>query len=233
MNPVDDRKLEDLYGLLDLRPGAGVIDIGCGKGEMLIRLAEKFAIKGVGVDKSPYCIREANQRKRHRAPRAKLEFVEIDGARYRPKDGELSDLAMCIGASWIFGGYKNTLRDLSRMTRPLGLVMAGEPFWRKDPPQEYLDAAGLSRNSFSTHYDNAASGESQGLALVYTLVSNEDDWDRYEALHWYAANQYALSNPQDPDLEDLLARNSRERESYLRYGRETLGWAIYLFRKTS
>ena len=233
MNPVDDKKLEDLYGLLDLRPGAEVTDIGCGTGEMLIRLAERFRVKGVGVDKSPYCIREAKQRKHDRVPRAKLEFLELDGARYRPPDGKLSDLAMCIGATWIYGGYKNTLHDLSRMTRPLGRVMVGEPFWRKDPPQEYLDAGGLSRDSFSTHYDNATGGESQGLGLVYTLVSNEDAWDRYEALHWYAASQFALSNPQDPDLEDLLARNSRERESYLRYGRDTLGWAIYLFRKTS
>ena len=119
------------------------------------------------------------------------------------------------------------------MTKPLGLVMVGEPFWRKDPPQDYLDSAGLSRDSFGTHYDNGTSAESLDLGLVYTLVSSEDDWDRYEALHWYAANHYALSNPQDPDLEELLTRNSRERESYLRYGRETLGWAIYLFRKTS
>ena len=233
MNPVDDKKLENLYGLLDLKSGARVTDIGCGKGEMLVQLAEKFAIKGVGVDKSPYCIREAKKRKHDRVPRAKLEFLEMDGARYRSQDGELSDLATCIGASWIFGGYKNTLGDLSRMTRPLGFLMVGEPFWRKDPPPEYLDASGLSRDSFSTHYDNADSGESLGLGLVYTLVSSEGDWDRYEALHWYAVNQYALSNPRDPDLEELLARDSRERESYLRYGRETLGWAIYLFRKTS
>jgi cyclopropane fatty-acyl-phospholipid synthase-like methyltransferase len=36
MNPVDETRLERLYDLLELKPNARVIDIGCGKGEMLI-----------------------------------------------------------------------------------------------------------------------------------------------------------------------------------------------------
>jgi cyclopropane fatty-acyl-phospholipid synthase-like methyltransferase len=47
MNPVDETKLERLYDLLELNPSARVIDIGCGKGEMLIGLAEKYDIKGL------------------------------------------------------------------------------------------------------------------------------------------------------------------------------------------
>src|SRR5712691_9221089 len=79
MNPVDETKLERLYDLLELRPNARVIDIGCGKGEMLIRLAEKYDIKGLGVDMSPYCIREAQKRKHQRTPQASLTFLEMDG----------------------------------------------------------------------------------------------------------------------------------------------------------
>jgi cyclopropane fatty-acyl-phospholipid synthase-like methyltransferase len=109
MNPIDETRLERLYDLLELKPNARVIDIGCGKGEMLIRLAEKYDIKGLGIDKSPYCIREAEKRKGQRIPRAKLKFLEMDGAQYKPETGEYSDLAMCIGATWIYGGYRNTV----------------------------------------------------------------------------------------------------------------------------
>lgn len=98
MNPVDETRLERLYDLLELKPNARVIDIGCGKGEMLIRLAEKYQIKGLGIDKSPYCVREAEKRKRQRVPNAELKFLEMDGAQYKPGTGEGSDLAMCIGA---------------------------------------------------------------------------------------------------------------------------------------
>lgn len=231
MNPVDETKLEHLYDLLELKRNARVIDIGCGKGEMLIRLVEKYAIKGLGIDKSPYCVREAEKRKRQRVPQAVLKFLEMDGVNYKPESGESSDLAMCIGATWIYGGYRNTVRALSGMTSSSGFVMVGEPFWRTNPPQEYLQSQGLSADSFDTHHGNVTTGESEGLRPVYTLVSSDEDWDRSEGLHWYTAAEFALTNPRDPDLEELLARDLKERESYLRWGRDVLGWAIYLFRK--
>ncbi len=231
MNPVDETKLERLYDLLELNPSGRVIDIGCGKGEMLIRLAEKYDIKGLGIDKSPYCVREAEKRKRQRIPQANLKFLEMDGAHYKPESREPSDLTMCIGATWIYGGYKNTVRALDGMTRSPGFVMVGEPFWRTSPPQEYLQSEGLSADSFDTHHGNVTTGELEGLRLVFTLVSSKEDWDRSEGLHWSAAAGYALAPPEDTDLEELMACDSKERESYLRWGRDTLGWAIYLFRK--
>jgi len=231
MNPVDETKLGRLYDLLELNPSARVIDIGCGKGEMLIGLAEKYDIKGLGIDKSPYCVREAEKRKRQRVPQADLRFLETDGAHYKPETGESSDLAMCIGATWIYGGYRNTVRALGGMTKSSGFVMVGEPFWRTSPPQEYLQSEGLLADSFDTHHGNVTTGESEGLRLAFTLVSSKEDWNRSEGLHWSAAAEYALAHPEDTDLEELLARDSKERESYLRWGRDTLGWAIYLFRK--
>lgn len=233
MNPIDAQKLEELYPLLALRPASKVIDIGCGKGEMLIRLAEDYRINGVGIDKSPYCIREAEKQRRNRVPRAELKFLEMDGAQYKLADEQHADLAMCIGATWIYGGYKNTLTSLSNMAKPYGLLMVGEPFWRSDPPKNYLESESFSKESFSTHYSNVMIGEEAGLTLVYTLVSSKADWDAYEGLHWFAASEYSLSHTQDPDLEDLLARDSKEKQSYLKHGRDVLGWAIYLFRKSA
>jgi ubiquinone/menaquinone biosynthesis C-methylase UbiE len=231
MNPVDDEKFNDLIDLLQLPPAARVTDIGCGKGEMLIRLAEKYGIRGIGVDKSPYCIREAKKRKNECVAQADLQFLEMNGSDYKPETVESEDLTMCIGASWIYGGYKNTLKALSRMTKPHGHLMVGEPFWRKTPPQAYLRSAKLSRRSFNTHEDNVTTGESMGLAPVYALVSTESDWDRYEGLHWYATQEYANSHPQDPDLKDILAHDAKGRESYLKHERDILGWAVYLFQK--
>ena len=231
MNPVDDRRLAELLGLLHLFRGARVTDIGCGKGEMLIRLAEEYKIKGVGVDLSPYSIRDAKRRKRERVPQADLKFLQMNGADYKHETMESQDLTMCIGASWIYGGYINTLKALSQMTKPFGHVMVGEPFWRKTPPKPYLKLERLSQKSFNTHHGNARSGGRVGLAPIYALVSSEADWDKYEGLHWYAAREYAISHPQDRDLNDLLARDSQNRGSYLKYGRDALGWAIYLFEK--
>src|SRR2546426_1046183 len=135
MNPVNENSLEHLYDLLELKRGARVIDIGCGKGEMLIRLAEKYHVEGVRVDKSPYCIREAAKSKRKRVPRADLKFLEMDGAQYDTGNGGSSDLAMCIGATWIYGGFKEKIKGPAGEKKNAGVLFVGGAFFgRKTPP---------------------------------------------------------------------------------------------------
>jgi hypothetical protein len=74
-------------------------------------------------------------------------------------------------------------------------------------------------------------GEQLGLHLAYTLVSSKDDWDRYEGLQWYAADEYARTHADDPDAAEVADRVGREKAVYLKWGRETLGWSIYVFRR--
>ncbi|HRY34377.1 MAG TPA: class I SAM-dependent methyltransferase, partial [Smithellaceae bacterium] len=105
------------------------------------------------------------------------------------------------------------------------------PYWRHEPENEYLEAVGLTRNDFGTHYQNVEIGREQGLEVVYTLVSNQDDWDRYEGLQWYAAETWASDHRDDPDVETVLQRVRDSKTAYLRWGRETLGWSIYVFKK--
>ena len=230
-NPMSKGKFEELCKLLRLKQGAHVLDIACGKGEILIRLAELYDISGTGVDISPYCIKDCRKKHRDRVPNADLKFIEMDGADYKPEFQESFDLTMFIGASWVYKGYKGTLQALKVMTKPDGLIMVGEPYWLKEPSEEYLRADKIRKEDFGSHYENVHSGEAEGLTCIYTLVSNYDDWDLYETLQWWAAIEYARNHPDDPDVPELLERKKREKEIYLRWGRETLGWAIYLFRK--
>ena len=230
-NPTSLGKLEALIALLRLGPGARAIEIASGKGEFIVRLAERYTIEGVGIDISPYFVADAEKKRRERVPDARLRFLEMDGAKYRPETPESFDLAACIGASWIFGGHRGTLEALNGLSAPGGWIVAGEPYWRREPAKEYLEASGDERSSFGTHHENGEAGRELGLELAYTLVSNEDDWDRYEGLQWYAAEAWARENPGDADRETVLERVRKGKATYLRWGRETLGWAIYVFRK--
>ncbi len=230
-NPMSLDKVDELFGLLKLSRGSAVLDIACGKGEMLTRLAERYGMSGVGVDISPYFAAEAERRLRLRVPGARIEIVNIDGAEYRTD--RLFDLSMCIGASWIYKGHRGTLSALKAMTKPGGLVLVGEPFWLKEPDDAFLAAERYTRDMFGTHRDNLTTGEDEGLFPLYTMVSNNDDWDRYETLQSYAADQYAGENPEDPDVPQILGRVADARKVYLQWGRDTLGWAMYLFRNAS
>lgn len=230
-NPTSAEKLDRLIALLRLPAGARVADIACGKGEFLIRLAQAWGVRGEGVDISRFHIADARRALGARVPDPGITFTRMDGADYRPDAPHSLDLASCLGASWIFGGHAGMLEALSAMVRAGGWVITGEPFWRQEPAAEYLEALGCGRETFGTHSSNAATGEGLGLALVHTLVSSGDDWDRYEGLQWFAADEYARARPDDPDLPELAARVSKARAAYLRWGRDTLGWAIYVFRR--
>ena len=229
-NPLGLAKLDEMVGLLDLPAGGRILDIACGKGELLIRTVARYGVSAVGVDISPPFVSELRERVAARIPDAATELLEMDGAAY---DGEPAsfDLAACLGASWTFGGHAGTLRALVAWTRPGGQVLVGEPFWRREPDPAYLAWSGLTREQFGTHAENAEAGVALGLAPLYALAGDEDDFDRYEALQWRATERYARAHADDPDVPELLDRVARARHEYLAWGRETLGWSLYLFRR--
>lgn len=229
-NPTSEEKLDNLVGQLRLPADVSVIDIACGKGEFLIRLAETYGVSGLGIDLSPFFIAEARKGLESRAPRAEVAFREMDGADFEPDKPHSFNVASCIGASWIYGGHAKTLDALKSMVASGGWVIAGEPYWLREPSAEHLRVLGLPKEAFGTHIGNAEAGEKRGLDLVHTLVSNGDDWDRYQGLQWSAVDEYASSHADDPDLPELLQRVADEKTAYLRWGRDTIGWAIYVFR---
>lgn len=233
-NPTSVAKLDEIIGLLDLPASPRVLDIACGKGEFLLRAAERYggprgrAFGGVAIDRSPYHVAELRAAGARRVPDARIEILEMDGKDYVAAPGWF-DLASCLGASWVFGGHAGTLRALAAATRPGGQVLVGEPFWVSEPNASYLESSGLRRDEFGTHATNVADGADLGLVPLLALVSNGDEWDRYETLQWRAAARHAAAHPDDPDLPELLARVEKNRHEYLTWGRATLGWALYLF----
>lgn len=105
------------------------------------------------------------------------------------------------------------------------------PIWKKEPSEEYLKAVELQKDNYGTHYENMLIGKELGLELIYSIVSSEDDWDNYEGLNWYASIKYINANPDDKDNQELYNRIIKQRDSYLKWGRETIGWAVYIFQR--
>jgi hypothetical protein len=116
------------------------------------------------------------------------------------------------------------------MVEPDGWVIVGEPYWSREPSDEYLQALNLTKDAIGSHAENVEAGQQRGLDLVHTLVSSKDDWDRYEGLQWHATADYARTHRDDADLPELLECVAKEKSAYLKWGRDALGWAIYVFR---
>lgn len=229
-NPTNEDKLGHLVDLLRLPVDGRVVDIACGKGELLSRLSQAYRVRCLGIDLSPFFVAEARRRLTASAPGDQAVVLHMNGADFEPDEPHSFSAASCLGASWIYSGYAGTLNALASMVVPGGWVIVGEPYWLQEPPEEYLQVLGQGKEVFGTHAGNVEVAEQRGLDLVHTLVSNKDDWDRYEGLQWYAAAEYARWHPDDPDVPELVGRVAREKAAFLRWGRDTLGWAIYVFR---
>ena len=49
-NPLSEQKVDELVELAHLAPGSRVLDVACGKAELLVRLVERWGASGVGID---------------------------------------------------------------------------------------------------------------------------------------------------------------------------------------
>lgn len=228
IDPISLEKVDEMLAVLKLPSPARALDIGCGKGEVLVRLAERGQVHGVGVEISPRFAAEAKDNVQRRVrPPSRVDIVVMDGAKY--EDQQPFDVAMCVGASWIFGGHRGTLRKLSGFVHPGGLVLVGEPYWLKKPDPEYLAAASVKAEDFATHEGNVRIGIEESLVPLYSIAGSQDDWDRYEWLRVQGMERYCHLHPNDPDAPEMLDRARLTRDAYIRWGRDTIGWALYLF----
>lgn len=227
MNPISSESVEEMLAAIDLPPRARAIDLGCGKGELLLRLAERAEIDGVGVDRDPALLAEAREQAAIRARHSELRFVEADVTAYAPPE-DAFDLAAAVGAS--VDGYRATLSRLRGLVRPGALVLLGEGYWRREPSDEYLAALGAERDELSDYAGTIRAGEEEGLTPLYAVVSSVEDFDRYEWRWSLNGERYAAAHPDEPGVEAFLAwiRNGRRRYVELG-GRETLGFGLFLF----
>ncbi len=233
-NPSSIEKLDEIIGLLDLPPKPRAIDIASGKGEFLLRTAARWGgpggrdFRAVAVDLSPFVIRDLRESAATRLPEAQIESLVMDGTEYRPEPASF-DLASCIGASWTYGGHRATLRAMADAVKPGGKVVVGEPFWKRSPDPAYLEWSKMRAEEFGSHESNVEAGVAEGLEPWFALASSDTEWDRYETLQWRATARYAAAHPDDPDRQEIIDHVARQRTEYLRWGRDTIGWALYLF----
>jgi len=229
-NPCSATKVESIIELLGLPQSGHVLDIGTGKAELPIRLIERFHVEALGIDFSSPFLQEAREHIALRVPQNSFTLLEEDATTFSG-EAETFDLASCLGACEVFGGFQKTLRHLAGFVRPGGYILMGDGYWKQEPAPAYLDALHASRADLLTHVENVTAGVALGFTPLYASVCNDDEWDRYEWLHLRNIELYAREMPNDPDVPALLERIRSWRDIYLRWGRDTLGFGLYLFQK--
>jgi hypothetical protein len=129
----------------------------------------------------------------------------------------------------IWGGLPGTLAALAPAVQDAGWIAVGEPYWRTWPLPERAEPD--EDEDFLPLPDTMERFHEAGLEVVTLIDASLDDWDRYESLHWLAAEEWLAKHADEPDAEEVQILTQRLRDRYLRWQRELLGWAIIVGRK--
>lgn len=219
-NPTTPEKVALAGEYLRLDGTKRVLDVASGKGGPALVLARTFGCRVHGIEVRETFAAEARQRIAD-AGLADLVDVEVADASAVALEAEAWDAALCIGAAFVWGHVGDAAAALLPAVVPGGGIAIGEPFWRGEPTDlpETLGA-------FVDLPATVERFESAGLDLTGIVASSDDDWDRYQSLHWRAAVEAIAAGAG----EELAETHRRHRANDLaRRGR--LGWAIFVGRK--
>ena len=229
-NPIAAAKIERMLELVSLVGDASVLDLGCGRGELSLKLVERFQARVTAVDISSPMLDAVRQRAQACGALERLRLLEIDIADFKP-DPECFDLTAMLGGGGIGGGIAGICTALAGWTRRGGYVLIGEGYWVRPPAPEYLAHLEATADEFRDHRGNVQAGVDAGLIPLHAFVASPDEWDEYEWKYSRSIERYALEQPGDPDVPAMLERVRRWRDGYLRWGRDTLGFGVYLFHR--
>jgi SAM-dependent methyltransferase len=134
IHPGGRRSTEELFNLAQLQAGQSALDVGCGVATTAIQMARRFRVAVTAVDVSPLML----ERARSNVRRAGIERdVTV-------QPGDILDLQfpdatfdrVIAEAVTMFVDRQRAPRELVRVCRPGGMVLATEFFWRRPPTTE-------------------------------------------------------------------------------------------------
>jgi SAM-dependent methyltransferase len=229
-NPFTSEKLATLGRALNPPAGSRMLDLACGTGEMLCTWARDHDVTGTGVDISSVFIDRARARAVELGVNDRVGFLHGDAAGYVSE--RQVDIASCVGATWIGNGVPGTVELLRRSIGPRGMMLIGEPYWRREP----LDQATVegcyatSKDEFRPLPELIEQFSELGCDVVEMVLADQDSWDRYAAAQWLNIRRWLDDHPDDELADEMRSELATAPARHARYQREYLGWGVFALR---
>jgi len=223
-SPAAPEKLWTIGHYLGLNSEKRVIDFGCGYGQALTLWAEDFGISGVGVDIHQFLCKRATERVAARALTELVEIVCSNAADYE-FEAHSFDIASCLGASFIWGGYRQAIRKMKIALCSGGKIVVGEPYYTHGKiPSKLIKYEG----DLHTEFELMQITREEGFEIEFVVRASGDDWDRYVSSSWYGLLRWIDENPDHIERQYVIDYLHKSQDMYLKYQRKYEGWALYI-----
>ncbi|MGW6915627.1 methyltransferase domain-containing protein [Kitasatospora sp. NPDC054939] len=227
-NPFTSEKLAILGQAISPSPDTRMLDLACGKGEMLCTWARDHGVAGTGVDISTVFLDAARGRAVELGVADRVGFVHADASGHVADDPV--DIAACVGATWIGSGVVGTVELLRRSLAPGGTMLIGEPYWRREPEDQTVveGCHAARRDDLLTLPELLEQFGDLGCDVVEMVLADQDSWDRYVAAQWLNIRRWLDANPDDELADDMRAELAAAPVLHAKYQREYLGWGVFV-----
>ena len=216
----------------EMREGSSglILDVGCGKGELLLRALQLLGGEALGVEPNSAFAAAARERACELGLAA---HVTIEERRWQdlPAPPTGVALAICTGSTHAFGSFGDALQVLERVVVPHSLALVGPAYWKREPAAEYLASLGATREDQDDWDGTLARVEAAGWRVRHAHASTREEWEDYERA--YAANVHAwcAAHAADPDAPAFAERIARWSALVERHGLDTMGYALLLLQR--
>jgi SAM-dependent methyltransferase len=231
-SPIEAARVGALVEALDPAPTDHVVDLGCGEGEWVVRIFDRWRCSVVGVDLDEGALGAARAKWDARGRPAGVHLVAADAGAFLAADDRQWNGLVCVGSSHVVGG-RGALADVAaKRVAPHGRLLLGDGFWARPPSPAALAALDATPDELDDLDTLLARYTAAGFDLVDVVVATDDEWDHYE--HEWSANleDFARRFPNDPDAEALAALAAEHRQAYLSGYRGVLGFVTAVARRT-
>ena len=233
MAPLSQRHADQIVRFLAGDLHGTVLDLGCGWGELLLRIvAATQDAHGIGIDSDTEAIAHGRRLAQQRGLANRVTLVCGDARTRTPSH---ADAVVCIGASQIWGppvqdnqplDYGAALMALRAMVSPGARVLYGEAVWSSPPTPQAAEPLAGRLDEFVAVADLLDLVADHGFMPIAFHEASLGEWDEFESgfsarySRWLAEHR-----PDHPDAADVRARAARQRAAYFRGYRGILGMA--------